>query len=284
MIAQMQPMLLKLLREDVELVTALQPGIPPVRANRSQLEQVLINLVANARDAMPRGGRVRIDTSVAGAGERECVVLRVTDTGMGMDEDTRARVFDPFFTTKGPDAGTGLGLSIVYGIAQQAGGEVRVTSSPGAGSRFEVLWPAATGVPEAAREPDRSSLRGTERILVVEDEPDLRRLVCRMLEQFGYRALEAGSGEEACKRLADTAVDLVLTDVIMPRMNGVELARRLREAGNRVPVLFMSGQLDHPIARSGELPQGAALLAKPFTRERLCEKVRHALDGVTARA
>jgi signal transduction histidine kinase len=166
MIAQMQPMLLKLLREDVELVTALQPGIPPVRANRSQLEQVLINLVANARDAMPRGGRVRIDTSVAGGGLHECVVLRVTDTGTGMDDDTRSRVFDPFFTTKGPDAGTGLGLSIVYGIVQQAGGEVRVTSAPGAGSRFEVLWPAATGVPETPREPDPGSQRGSERNLV----------------------------------------------------------------------------------------------------------------------
>ena len=279
MIAEMQPMLLRLLREDAELVTSLQPGIPPVRANRGQLEQVVINLVANARDAMPSGGRVRIDTSVRTSGRGDYVVLRVTDNGSGMDADTRARIFDPFFTTKGPEAGTGLGLSIVYGIVQQAGGDVRVASAPGSGSQFEVMWPAASGVPEVPQVPDLAALRGCERVLVVEDEPDLRRLVCRMLEQFGYRALDASSGEEALKRVTLEPVDLVLTDVIMPQMSGAELARRLQELDRRVPVLFMSGHLDHPIARSGELPQGAALLAKPFTRERLCEKVRQALDA-----
>jgi signal transduction histidine kinase len=284
MIAEMQPMLLQLLREDAQLVTSLQPGIPPVRANRGQLEQVVINLVANARDAMPRGGRVRIDTSVRVTAGVEYVVLRVTDTGTGMDADTRARIFDPFFTTKGPEAGTGLGLSIVYGIVQQAGGDVRVTSAPGAGSQFEVVWPAATGLPEVPPLPDLAALRGSELILVVEDEPDLRKLVCRMLEQFGYRTLDAHSGEEALKLAAREPVDLVLTDVIMPQMSGAELASRLQESGARVPVLFMSGHLDHPIARSGELPQGASLLAKPFTRERLCEKVRQVLDTARARA
>jgi CheY-like chemotaxis protein len=232
---------------------------------------------------MPRGGRVRIDTTARGGPGEEYVVLRVTDTGSGMDADTRARIFDPFFSTKGPESGTGLGLSIVYGIVRQAGGDVRVTSSPGIGSQFEVVWPAATGSPEIPQSPDLALLRGDERILVVEDEPELRRLVCRMLEQFGYRALDACSGEEALKRVEHEAVDLVLTDVIMPRMSGAELARRLCESGRRAPVLFMSGHLDHPIARSGELPQGSALLAKPFTRERLCEKVRQTLDAARAR-
>jgi signal transduction histidine kinase len=279
LIEEMQPMLLRLLREDVQLDCELEADLPMIRVNRSQFEQVLINLVANARDAMPHGGRVRISTSTRGPASHPRVVLRVSDTGIGMDADTRARIFDPFFTTKGPEAGTGLGLSIVYGIVQQAGGEVRVESAPGEGSQFEVLLPPAVGAPEIRKPLDLDALWGRERVLVVEDEPELRRLVCRMLSQFGYAPIEVHSGEQALKRIAREPIDLLITDVVMPQMSGPELVRRIEESGRRIPVLFVSGHLDHPIARRSELPPGAHLLAKPFTRERLCEKVRQALDS-----
>ncbi len=286
-------MLRRLIGEDVELMTKLAEGLASVRVDPGQMEQVLINLAVNARDAMPEGGRLTIETGEADLDQAYAathpyvqpgrhVVLAVSDTGTGMDAKTRSRVFEPFFTTKEAGKGTGLGLSTVYGIVKQSGGYITVYSEPGLGTTFRVCLPAVVGAGEAVPEPreDLPPKRGSETILVAEDEESIRRLACRMLEGFGYRALPAAGSEEAlrlCER-HEGPIDLILTDVVLPGMGGPDLAWRAAATRPSLKVLFMSGYTDESILQRGMLEIGTAFLQKPFTPNALARKVREVLD------
>ena len=279
------------LGEDTELVLELTEEPVRIRANEVQLGQVLVNLALNARDAMPEGGRLILETARLRADEVKelhrppegevFVLLAVQDTGVGMDEETQSKCFDPFFTTKDVDRGTGLGLSIVYGIVDQSGGTIRVLSRPGRGARFEIYWPVASGAElRAERRARRSSPGGSEHVLVVEDEPPVRHLCQRVLDARGYTVLACADVEEAiaiARELGDD-LDLVLTDVVMPRANGFELAERIGPICAHARVLFMSGQLNHPSLRERRLPPGTELLAKPFSADELASRVREVLD------
>ncbi len=278
--------------------TQLRLGAPGcgIRIHRSQLDQILLNLCVNARDAMPEGGVLTIETSNLGREDAtpwhlgleadRRVVLRVTDTGRGMPPETASRAFDPFFTTKEVGKGTGLGLSIVYGIVQQTGGQIHLESEPGRGTRFEISWPVAAKPAEAevSSSPEPRSSGGSERILVVEDERWVRHLVHRVLESGGYRVLEAADAESALRIVSEERdpIDLMVTDVVMPRMSGIELARRLEQERPELKVLFISGHLDHPSLREGELPLGSLLLPKPFQPKELGAMVRDLLDRPAA--
>jgi two-component system, cell cycle sensor histidine kinase and response regulator CckA len=281
--------------EDVELEVRLGPALPATRADPAQVEQVLMNLVLNARDAIPARGRITIETATVeldGAYTHrhgEVLVphgtylrLAVSDTGHGMTPEVRARVFEPFFTTKPVGRGTGLGLSTVYGIVKQSGGFVWAYSEPGQGSTFKVYLPVAEArVPEA--EPCsqvRSPLTGRETILVVEDDDVVRALVARMLGEYGYRVVETSDGEAALQLLQrdGSAVDLVVSDVVMPKMGGQELGEALHTMGQDIPVLFISGFTGEDIVRRGLLKPGAPLQEKPFTPETLVGRVREMLD------
>jgi PAS domain S-box-containing protein len=275
----------RLIGEDVDLVLRMDPALPAVRADRSQMEQVLMNLLVNARDAMPGGGRlvvetegVRVEEGVAGVAPGAWALLTVSDTGHGMDAATRERIFDPFFTTKEVGRGTGLGLSTVYGIVQQAGGTILVDSQPGAGARFRLYFPAVepAGDPAetpAAREPGRGS--GT--VLLVEDEPQLRAPLARILRERGYTVLDAGDGEEALALAAahPGPIHLLLSDVVMPRMGGVELAAALARVRPDVRTLLMSGYAFEALGAAH--PEGAEMLAKPVHPDELVRRVRAAL-------
>jgi PAS domain S-box-containing protein len=287
----LEKMLGRLIGEDVQLVLELDEGAALTLADPGQLEQVVMNLVVNARDAMPDGGRVTIATREADVGPRRAaalglsagryVELAVADTGAGMDAATRARIFEPFFTTKGLGKGTGLGLSTVYGIVAQSGGGIEVESAPGRGTTFRVLLPrhlAGRPEPTDARAAPTSA-RGCETVLVVEDEAAVRDIARRILQHAGYRVLTAGSPGEAL-RVAETRgaeIRLVVTDVVMPGMNGRELATRVGPLCPSAGVLFMSGYTDESIERHGVL--GENFLPKPFTARALCAKVRDVLDA-----
>jgi PAS domain S-box-containing protein len=288
-----ETMLARLLGERVEIVTELDPGLGSARADRGQLEQVLVNLAINARDAMPAGGRVRIETANAvvdeefcerhvGAQPGECVVLRVVDEGEGMDAATLAQVFEPFFTTKEPGRGTGLGLSTVYGIVKQTGGWVWAASEPGAGSTFSVylprIWELAAPRPV---EPAPAKLEGSETVLLVEDEAVVRMLVCEMLERAGFTVLEAPDAARARDLAAghEGTIDLLLTDVVMPGMSGPELAAELVDERPDLRVLFTSGYTEGALDGEGALREGQAFLAKPFTAAALAQKLRGLLDA-----
>ena len=291
-----EPMLRRLIGEDIVVLTLLAPALAPVLADPGQLEQVLMNLAVNARDAMPQGGRLVIETATvevtpAEAARRGGAVapgaylrLRVRDTGVGMDEATLARVFEPFFTTKEPGKGTGLGLATVYGIVQQSGGSVWVSSAPGQGTTFEVDLPQAVAaeVPDAASAGDAPAVApGSETVLLVEDEAAVRAIVRRILRQQGYTVLEASHGREGL-RVAERHVgriDLVVTDVVMPELSGRAFAEQLASTHPGVRVLFMSGYTDDEILRRGFFLPGMALLEKPFTADGLLQAVREVLDG-----
>ena len=294
-VREVSSMLRRLVGEDSELVCRLDGPPHPIRANREELGQVLVNLALNARDAMPDGGTVSIETSTARRADLpvdeaassfpddEYVVLSMTDTGVGMDSEVRARVFDPFFTTRQVEKGTGLGLSIVYGIVNQTGGTVRVQSEPGRGARFELYWPRARELPapHQALRPERPVSGGGERILLVENERELRRAVQRVLCGQGYAVIDAEDGEVALKLAAADAdgFDLVITDVVMPRMSGFQLVGELSTARPDLKVLLVSGQLNHPSLRGQELPHGVTILPKPFSLRDLTSKVRKVLDA-----
>jgi PAS domain S-box-containing protein len=292
------PMLRRLIGEDVVIVTRLAPAPGTVTADPAQLEQVLVNLAINARDAMPGGGTLTIETAPVDVGATHAhassappahedapppgayVRLRVADTGSGMDEATRARAFEPFFTTKGVGHGTGLGLSTVYGTVRQSGGWARITSAPGAGTTIEIDLPrtdAAADWPDAPAAAVRRTGAGT--VLLVEDEATVRRTVRRMLAQRGYTVLEAADGREALARLADhpTAIDLVLTDMVMPGLSGRALAERVAAERPHTRVLFMSGYTDDEIARRDLAVPDAPVLEKPFTPDTLIDAVQQAL-------
>jgi PAS domain S-box-containing protein len=292
--AKIEKMLRRILREDVEFVQVLAPDLGWSMADAGQIEQVLMNLVVNAGDAMPEGGTLTLETSNVQLDDSKetfelalkpgpYVKLAVSDTGCGMDEMTRLRVFEPFFTTKDVGKGTGLGLSTVYGIVKQSGGGIKVQSTPGSGSAFEVYLPRELSSPSPRIEapvPATGRSTGTETLLVVEDDECLRRIAKRTFESAGYRVLTAAQGEEALLLFAEHHgnVDLLLTDVVMPRMSGSELAQRLVKSRPSLKVLYMSGYTDDAIIAQGVLAAGANFLAKPFTAQDLMRKVREVLD------
>jgi PAS domain S-box-containing protein len=287
----MEQMLRRLIGEDIELITSLAPRLGRVKADQGQIEQVVLNLAVNSRDAMPRGGRLTIETADAddatgqlpsGAAPGPYVVLTVTDTGCGMDQATMSRIFEPFFTTKDVDKGTGLGLSTVYGIVKQSGGEVLVDSEVGHWTRFRVYLPrvdeTATVARPAPRRPEVS--RGSETVLLVEDEPEVRELAHEILSMSGYTVLVAADGAEALRIGAGhpSPIALVVTDVIMPQMGGASLGHEMRALRPETRILYMSGYTDDAVGRHGILGGDTRLLQKPFTAETLTGKVREMLD------
>jgi PAS domain S-box-containing protein len=286
------PMLGRLLGEHIELMVQAAPDVGRIRVDPSKLEQIIVNLAVNARDAMPGGGRLVIETTNAEIDVRSepshaemtpgpYVVLRVTDTGCGMDEETRARVFEPFFTTKEPGSGTGMGLAVVYGIVAASGGEIYLSSELGRGTTFEIYLPRVDeeAIAAAVTTDGAAVPRGSETILLVEDEAGVRTFARRALEGLGYTVLQATNGAEAVALVAEHTgrIDLVVTDVVMPRMGGRELAERLRSARPDLAILFMSGFSGNAVGGADLIPPGAPVLDKPFTREGLGRAVREAL-------
>ncbi len=292
-VREMESMLRRLIGEDTTLSTEYTPDIGLVKLDRGQLEQVVVNLVVNARDAMPGGGKVRLCTGTEVAAEvaasdgvaSERVTLGVTDSGVGMDEATRGRIFEPFFTTKEQGRGTGLGLSTVYGIVKASGGDIVIQSEVGAGTEFRLSFPradddAVVAPVETSVVPD--TVRGCETVLVVEDEEPLRRLTRRILESRGYTVLDAADGDEAIRALASaqSRVDLLLTDVVMPGMSGRELVERLLPVYPWIRVLFMSGYTEDMMLQHRIAELGIKVVEKPFTRDDLAVAVRNTLDRV----
>ena len=295
-VADMQKLLARLIGENITLITMLEPELPAIEGDRTQLEQVLMNLVLNARDAMPDGGKLRIRTAKAILTEVDAdrypfvkpgnfVLLSVTDEGCGMDADTVTRIFDPFFTTKTQGKGNGLGLATAYGIVKQLGGYIWCDSEPAQGTAFRVYFPPTLRpAPQNGAEevvPHVAVSRGNETILLVEDEPAVRSLVRRVLQKNGYRVLDAGNGVEAL-RLVETFNDpihLLLTDVVMPEMGGRDLADRLGPQRPDMKILYMSGYAEDAIVINYVLQPGFAFLPKPFAPDALAAKVREALEA-----
>ena len=292
-VAGVEKMLRRVIGEDVDLVTALDPRVGSVRADIGQLEQVLMNLAVNARDAMPTGGKLTIETANvvhdpryarerAAAAVSRFVMLAVSDTGVGMDEATKARIFEPFFTTKEPGKGTGLGLATVYGIVQQAAGFIWVYSEPGRGTTFKIYLPQVDAATEgaAAGAAPADLPRGTETVLVAEDEAAVRAVTRQVLARQGYVVLEAPHGGAALDIAAQHRgpIHLLVTDVVMPGLSGRQLADQLARLRPDTKVLYVSGYTDDAVVRHGVLEAGIAYLQKPFTTDSLARKVREVLD------
>jgi two-component system cell cycle sensor histidine kinase/response regulator CckA len=292
-VADVQKMLSRVIGEDIELIARLHPSLMAVKADPGQVEQVLMNLAVNARDAMPHGGKLAMETSNLEIPEDEArdldlaagryVMLRVTDTGNGMDAVTLAHIFEPFFTTKPMGKGTGLGLSTVYGIVKQSGGGIQVESEPGSGTAFRIYLPATEGsrIKQGNRMTQTQVAGGSETILIAEDEPDLRELARIFLESYGYKVLEAGSAEQAIRTAEEfgARIHLLLTDVIMPGMSGRQLAENILQKDPKTKILYMTGYTDDMVVQHKVLEPGVQLLQKPFTRTELAVKVRSTLDG-----
>ena len=292
-VADMEKMLRPLIGEDIALLTVFEPALGPVNADPGQLEQVILNLAVNARDAMPQGGRIvlktgnrQLDEAAAarqpGLQAGRYAVLAVSDTGVGMDPTTQARIFEPFFTTKKPGKGTGLGLSTVYGIVQQHSGFVSVESAPGLGTTFKIHLPHVEAVAETpvARPTRAASGRGSETVLVVEDEDEVRALAIEILREHGYTTLAAADGAEALRVAArhPGPLHLLLTDVVMPHLNGWELVRQLSTFRPETKVLYMTGYSEIAIVHEGV--SDAIVLQKPFTPDILASRVRETIQAV----
>ena len=290
-------MLQRLIREDIEFLTVLEPELWKVYADPMQINQVLMNMVVNARDAMPGGGKLTIETAnmeldniyfqdrgVESALSGSYVMLAVTDNGTGMDEKTRSRVFDPFFTTKEKVGGTGMGLSTVYGIVKQNNGYVWVYSEPGKGTTFKVYFPKVAEDVTAGKEQAKVSdeISGSETVLIVEDNDALRKLAKNVLRKYGYEILEAENGEKALNvsETHEGPIHLLLTDVVMPRMSGTDLSEKLRSIRPETRVIYMSGYTADAIVRNGILRQNINFIEKPFSLESLAKKVRQVLDNI----
>jgi CheY-like chemotaxis protein len=286
-------MLRRVIGEDIELVTLLAEDLGRVKTDPGQIQQVIMNLAVNARDAMPNGGKLTIETAHVELDEAYAhahvavtpgryVMLSVSDTGLGMSAEVRDQIFEPFFTTKERDKGTGLGLSTVYGIVKQSGGNIWVYSEPGKGSTFKIYLPRVDEPLEEVREAVvRTELpRGSETILLVEDEKEVLKIASRILKRQGYRILEAASGEEALKICKENRepIHLLLTDVVMPQMSGRQLKDQLERACENFKVLYMSGYTDNAIVHHGVLERGVNYIQKPFTLDGLARKVREVLD------
>lgn len=293
-VADVEKMLRRLIGEDIDLLTVLEPSLGQIKADPGQIEQVILNLVVNARDAMPQGGKLTIETSnvdLTTEYERrrtdikpgKYVMLAVSDSGTGMDAETQARIFEPFFTTKEKGKGTGLGCSTVYGIVKQSEGNIWVYSEIGKGTTFKVYLPRIDGEVQVdgAHESPFELRRGREIVLLTEDETPVRRLTRMILEMNGYEVLEATNGNEALAiyKKHRGRFDLIVTDVVMPNMSGPELARTLEALSPGIKVLYLSGYTDDAIVRHGLLDQKMAFLQKPFTPDALLRKVREVLDA-----
>ncbi|MGH7374162.1 MAG: PAS domain S-box protein [Candidatus Rokuibacteriota bacterium] len=293
-VTSMEPMLGRLIGEDIDLAVIPAEALGRVKADPGQIEQVIVNLVVNSRDAMPQGGRLTIETADVELDEAYAsrhfsvpsgpyVMLVVSDTGEGMDEQTRSRVFEPFFTTKGPGKGTGLGLATVYGIVKQSGGDIQLYSEPGRGTTFKIYLPRVAEVAAEADDttaPGAAEARGEETVLLVEDEPEVRDLAREILEGSGYTVLQACDPLEAVLMAEQHPgpIHLLLTDVIMPRQSGRALVERLRPLRPEMQVLYMSGYTNEAIVRHGVLDPDTLFIQKPFTPATLAHKVRAALD------
>ncbi|MGH9356469.1 MAG: ATP-binding protein, partial [Terriglobia bacterium] len=288
-------MLLRLIGEDIDLLNVLHPGVWPVKADPGQIEQVLVNLAVNARDAMPGGGKVTLETANVTLGSAQgmrheppmppghYVMIAVSDTGIGMDRETQNHIFEPFFTTKEEGKGTGLGLATVYGIVKQSGGYIWIYSEAGQGTTFKVFLPRTQeAVAEALVPGAKASPKGgTETVLVAEDEIAVRSLVRSVLESSGYTVLDGDCGDAALQIARDYRgrIRLLLTDVIMPRMSGRELADRVQALDSQIRIVYMSGYTEKAIVHHGMLDADAVLLQKPFSPADLVRKVREVLDA-----
>jgi PAS domain S-box-containing protein len=294
-VRETETLLRRLIGEDIVVRTVFDSDLLPIRIDRGQMEQVIVNLAVNARDAMPGGGHLILETANVNLDEAymlghatvepgRYVMLVVSDTGQGMDHETQSHIFEPFFTTKGPGKGTGLGLSTVYGIIKQGGGHIWTYSEPGQGMTFKIYLPAvldAGSDPQQADLPSPMETRGTETILVLEDEPAVRKLVQALLGQQGYTILEAGSPEEALRQFKEHTgtIHLLVTDVVMPGMSGREVAEQVVQYRPTLKVLYISGYSGDAIAHHGALDSGVAFLQKPFSSESLLQKVREVLNS-----
>jgi PAS domain S-box-containing protein len=290
-VRKVSDLLARLIGEDVALRIACAPQPLPIFADPTQVEQVLMNLATNARDAMPKGGALAITTepvdggAIPGApeGARPHALLSVTDTGVGMDEETRARIFEPFFTTKEIGRGTGLGLAIVYGIVQQSHGSITVYSEPGKGTTFRIYLPLAAALPVGlgAEPPSAPARGGTETILLAEDDRAIRAIFRQVLSESGYRIIEAADGEAALRSFEERAdeIELIVSDVVMPRKSGGELFRAAKARKPGVKVIFTSGYPADVVEEIGVLDEGVHFVPKPTTPQALLRKIREVLDG-----
>jgi PAS domain S-box-containing protein len=293
-VADVDKMLRRLIGEDIDSLTVLEPSLGQVKADPGQIEQVILNLAVNARDAMPKGGKLTIETANVYLDNQyvrrhtailpgHYVMLAVSDTGCGIDAETQVRMFEPFFTTKEQGKGTGLGLSTVYGIVKQSGGNIWVYSEVGKGTTFKIYLPRIDGVTEMneARDTPAELPQGRETVLLTEDEEQVRQMIRKILEMNGYHVLEASGGDEALAiyKQHEGQIDLIMTDVVMPQMSGRELAQSLEVLHPGIKVLYMSGYTDDAIVRHGLLDQEIAFLQKPFTPDALMRKVREVLDA-----
>jgi nitrogen-specific signal transduction histidine kinase/CheY-like chemotaxis protein len=294
LVASLQRMAARLIGEDITMRSRLAPDLGSVSVDPGQFEQVLLNLVVNARDAMPDGGTLRLETANASLDEHYCathsqvrpgpyVMLAVSDTGVGMDPAVKQRLFEPFFTTKPVGKGTGLGLATIFGAVKQAGGTIEVYSEPGQGSTFKVYLPRVAASPEeSARETAPSGIpRGQETILLVEDETCVRDVALAVLRRLGYTVLTAADGAEGLARAAvhEGPIHLLMTDVVMPGMNGREMAERLLQQRPEVKVLFTSGYTEDIVVHHGVLDARLEFIGKPYSLSALASKVREILDG-----
>jgi two-component system, cell cycle sensor histidine kinase and response regulator CckA len=293
-VANTRAMLERLIGEDIVFLSVLSEDLGRVQADAGQIEQVIMNLVVNARDAMPRGGELTIETGNVELGDGDArvhtglehgryVMLAISDTGVGMSRDILDHLFEPFFTTKGPGQGTGLGLATVYGIVKQSGGHVSAYSEVGHGTSFKVYLPRIDQpLDEATIQPPQTSLRGTETILLVEDDPAVRMLARRVLEAHGYRVLEAADGVEAIELAKQQGpIHLLIADVIMPHMSGQEVASAVAAVAPGIRTLYVSGYTANAIARRGVIDPTVPFLEKPFTPGSLASRVREVLDAAT---